>query len=219
MSAGKRFKFNGSSFGVGTSFGTAKTISAITKANPAVVSATAHGFVLGTVVRLNNIDGMTQLDGGIYPVDNPMTGDFEIPVDSTNYDVLVVGIPAPAAEPYVFSEFCELTGVNQQDAGADQIEVSTICSTAKEFEQGLSDSGSLQLDFNWAGNEAVQLAIQAAKKAGTALPFKVTFPGTGGFAIMVGTIQSTSFQGQVNGVWTASATIKLSGEVYVLESA
>ncbi len=36
---------------------------------------------------------------------------------------------------------------------------------------------------------------------------------------MVGTVQQTSMQGSVNGVWTGSATIKLSGEVFVLEAA
>ena len=52
-----------------------------------------------------------------------------------------------------------------QSGGADQYDASTICSDAKEFEQGLSDSGTLQLDFNWAGNQAVQTAIRNAGRS------------------------------------------------------
>ena len=32
---------------------------------------------------------------------------------------------------------------------------------------------------------------------------------------MLGYVQSMSFAGQVNGVWTASATIKLTGNIFV----
>lgn len=219
MSSGKRYKFNGSTFGVQTGLGSPKTITGITAADPPVVSATAHGFVLGSVVRFDNIGGMTELEDQIYPVDNPASGNFEIPIDGSGYTAFSAGSPAAIATPLTFSAFCELTGVNQQDGGADEIEVSTICSTAKEFEQGLSDSGTLQLDFNWAGNEAVQTAIREAKLSGDQLAFRVTFPGDGGFVIMIGTVQSSSFQGAVNGVWTASATIKLTGEIYVIPSA
>lgn len=218
MSSGKRYKFNGSTFGVQTGLGASKTVTGITNADPGVVSSTAHGFVTGDVVELSSIEGMTEVNGNLYAVDNEASGSFELAAtDTTDYGTFEAGSPADGiARPVTFGSFCELTGANQQDAGADQIEVSTICSDAKEFEQGLSDSGTLQLDFNWAGNETVQAALRTAKVSGDKLAFKVTFPGTGGFAIMIGTVQQTSFQGQVNGVWTASATIKLSGQVYVL---
>ena len=217
MSQGKRYKFNGSQFKVQTGFGAAKTITGITQADPPVVSSTAHGFVTGDVVKVSSVQGMVELNGYLYPVDNEASGSFELAgADSTDYTAFATGSPANGiAEPVTFSSFCELTGANQQDAGADTIEVTTICSDAKEFEQGLSDSGTLQLDFNWAGNETVQTALREAKISGEQLAFKIVFPGTGGIVIMIGTVTSTSFQGAVNGVWTASASIKLTGEVFV----
>jgi hypothetical protein len=221
MSTGKRYRFYGSSFEVQTGFGSAKTVTAITAADPPVVSAAAHGFTLGDVVKLANIDAPTQLDDGVYPVDNPLTGSFELAgVDGSAYDAFDAGSPNATATPVTFSEFCELTGVNQQDGSADQEEVSTICSTAKEFEQGLADSGTLQLDFNWAGNETVQAALRAGRRSGDQLAFRVTMPGTGGSVIMIGTVQQTSFSGSTGqSVWKASATIKLSGDIFVLEAA
>jgi len=219
MSSGKRYKFNGSQFKVQTGFGVAKTITGVTLAEPPVVSSTAHGFVTGDVVRINDLVTPTGLEGNLYPVDNEASGTFELAGgDTTGGTAFAGGSPLATASPVTFTTFCELTGANQQDAGADTIEVTTICSTAKEFEQGLSDSGTLQLDFNWAGNEAVQAALRAAKLSGDQVAFKIIFPGTGGIVIMIGTVTSTSFQGAVNGVWTASASIKLTGEVFVFEA-
>lgn len=218
MSKGKRYKFNGSTFKVQTALGSAQEITGITQADPAVVSSAAHGNVTGDVVKMTiDAGSMSQLDGNLYVVDNEVSGSYELSgVDSTGYDAFAAGSPYDYARRVTFSNFCELTGANQQDAGADQVEVTTICSTAKEFEQGLSDSGTLQLDFNWAGNETVQAALRAAKLSGDQLAFKITFPGTGGTVIMIGTVTATSFQGAVNGVWTASASVKLTGEIFVL---
>jgi len=216
--AGKRYKFNGSTFGVQTGFGAQKTITAISQADPAVVAIAAHGYALGTVGEISSVQGMTEINDSLYVVDNPNSGDFELAkTDTTGYTAFVTGSPANGIfKPVTFSSFCELTGANQQDAAANQIEVSTICSTAKEFEQGLSDSGSLTLDYNYAGLETVQAALEAAKESGDEVAFKITFPGNGGYLIMIGTVQQTGVQGQVNGVWTASCTIKLSGPKYIL---
>ena len=66
MSAGKRYKFNGSTFKVQTALGTAQEITAITKADPAVVSSTAHGNVTGDVVKMTiDADSMSQLNGNL----------------------------------------------------------------------------------------------------------------------------------------------------------
>ncbi|MEO8630199.1 MAG: phage tail tube protein [Betaproteobacteria bacterium] len=218
MSAGKRYKFNGSTFSVQTALGASKTVTGITQANPGVVSSTAHGFVTGDAVELSSVSGMTQVNGKLFAVDNEVSGSFELAgTDTTGYDAFVTGSPADGiARPVTFSQFCELTGVNQQGGAADQIEVSTICSTAKEFEQGLSDSGTLSLDFNWAGLETVQAAITAANISGALLAFKVVMPGTGGIVLMFGTVTTTSFSGAVNGVWKGTASIKLSGPIFVL---
>jgi len=217
MASGKRYKFNGSTFQVQTGFAATKTISAITKANPGVVSSPAHGLLLGAVGKIAAVVGMTELNGGLYVVDNPVTGTFELAgTDTTNYSTYTSG---GTFAPVTFSSICELTGVNQQDDTADEIEVSTICSTAKEFEQGLSGSGTLQIDYNFAPNEAVQAAVRSAKLSGTAIAFKITLPNSGGNLVMFGTVQQSSFTGGVNGVWTGSSTIKLTGPIFVLAGA
>jgi len=86
MSAGKRFKFQGTTLQVSTGVGAAKTITGITQENPAVIAAAAHGFVLGDVARIAAVVGMTEINGQLAVVDNPEAGDFEAAnIDASGY--------------------------------------------------------------------------------------------------------------------------------------
>lgn len=214
MAQGLRYKFQGSSFSVQTALQATKTISAITAANPPVVTSTAHGYLDNDVVKILAVLGMTQLNGNLYVVDNPVANTFELTgVAAAGYTPYTSG---GTAQKVTFSEFCELTSFNQQDASADEIDVTTICSTAKEFEVGLSDAGSLSLEYNYAGAEAVQTALRAAKIGGDIIAFKLMLPNSGGLLVMLGSVQSQGISGGVGGVLEGTATIKLTGEIYVL---
>ena len=68
-----------------------KTISAVTKANPAVVTATGHGYTNGDEVIITAIVGMTELNGKRFKVANKATNTFELQslagvnINSTNF--------------------------------------------------------------------------------------------------------------------------------------
>lgn len=66
----------------GLSYDNPLTISAATKANPVVVTATAHGFSNGDKVYISEVEGMTQLNGHSFVVANKATDTFEL----TNQD-------------------------------------------------------------------------------------------------------------------------------------
>jgi len=69
----------------------ADTISAITKANPGVVTATAHGLANGDYVLLTVL-GMFQLDGRVARVANQAANTFELEgIDTTLYDTFASG--------------------------------------------------------------------------------------------------------------------------------
>lgn len=214
MAAGKRLKFQGSKLQVSTGVSAGKTITGISATDPAVVTATAHGLLLGAVGRITGVVGMTEVNSNVYVVDNPETNDFELAgVNATGYVPYASG---GSFAPLTFTDFCELTGVDQQDGTTDEIDVTTICSTAKEFETGLADSGTLTLNYNFAPNTPVQSAFLAAKKAGDEVSIRITFPNGGGTIVMVGSVTQSSFSGAVSGVWTGSTSLKLSGEIFVL---
>jgi len=55
-----------------------KTITAITKANPAVVTATSHGYSDGDHVWINSVVGMTEVNSRRFTVANKTTNTFEL---------------------------------------------------------------------------------------------------------------------------------------------
>jgi Flp pilus assembly protein TadG len=71
--------------------GTAKTISAATKARPVVITSNNHGFSNGDVVWISGAGGMTQLNNKAYEVRNKTSDTFELytlsgsRVDGRNY--------------------------------------------------------------------------------------------------------------------------------------
>tara|TARA_Y100001956_G_C4128214_1_gene191626 strand:+ start:3694 stop:6234 length:2541 start_codon:yes stop_codon:yes gene_type:complete len=63
-----------------------KTITAITKANPAVVTASSHGYNNGDEVYITAVAGMIQLNGRWFTVANKTTNTFELSgVNSSDY--------------------------------------------------------------------------------------------------------------------------------------
>ncbi len=63
------------------------TITGATVANPVVVTATAHGFADGDEIRINDVLGMTELNGNKYLVANQAANTFELnDFDGTNID-------------------------------------------------------------------------------------------------------------------------------------
>ena len=64
---------------------TDKTISAITKANPGVVTATSHGYSNGDHVIISSVGGMVEVNGKTFKVANVTTNTFELQnVDGQN---------------------------------------------------------------------------------------------------------------------------------------
>jgi hypothetical protein len=214
MAQGKRFKWQGSSVQIQTGFSATKAVTGISKANPGVVTATAHGILDGQVFRVAGVTGMTEVNDALYVASGVTANTVALTdTNTTNYATYVSG---GTLAPATYSDFCELTGFDQEDGTAEEIDVTTICSTSKEFEVGLADSGSVTLSYNYAGAETAQAALRAAKLSGETISLIVTLPKSGGRLVMFGVVQSQSLNGGNGGVWTGSAQIKLSGKLYAL---
>lgn len=72
-----------------------KAITAITKANPGVVTATAHGFSDGDKVFIFNVGGMTEINFTIQTVANKTANTFEVE-DTTSFTAYTTGGTANA---------------------------------------------------------------------------------------------------------------------------
>lgn len=61
-------------------------ITGVTNANPAVVTSTAHGYSNGDIVTINNVQGMTQLNGNTYTVAGVAANTYQLSgIDSTGF--------------------------------------------------------------------------------------------------------------------------------------
>lgn len=70
---------------------TIRTITAITNANPGVVTSASHGFSNGDRVFISGVIGMTQVNDLQFPVANVATNTFELDVDTSAYSAYSSG--------------------------------------------------------------------------------------------------------------------------------
>lgn len=98
----------------GISYNEPISITGITRANPAVVTAPAHGLSNGDTVYLNDIVGMTELNFGTFTVANVTTNTFEL--DSTDSSAYTAYREEGSAYKYVstFTGLSHLEGKEVQ---------------------------------------------------------------------------------------------------------
>src|SRR3972149_11585574 len=114
MSSGRRFKFQGSTIAVVTEFGAdspSKAITAITRADPAVVTSAAHGLTTGDVIRITGVVGMTEVNDEAFIIVKVTDNTFQlVDTDSTGYGTYTANGSIDEAS---FSHWCEPSGYNR----------------------------------------------------------------------------------------------------------
>ena len=150
----------------------AKTITAITKANPAVATSTAHGYTNGDVVILT-VQGMWQADTKTVRVANVTANTFELEgCDSTNFDAFQSGSAQAITFGTTFSTIGDFT-----TSGGDfeMIDITTIHDTNKKTIPGASSAIECSGNFNWDPSDLGQVAMKAASEARVLRAMKVQF--------------------------------------------
>ena len=103
----------------------AKTITAITKANPGVLTSNSHGFSNGDEVFVDSIGGMTELNGRNYRVANATTNTFTLTdlfgnaMNTTSFTTYTSGGTATeiyeTATPYAEADLFDIRFVQSAD--------------------------------------------------------------------------------------------------------
>lgn len=84
-------QFTNFAFGDGTTGSQTALITGITNATNAVVTSTNHGLVSGTTIIINDVSGMTQVNGNSYLITVIDANTFSIGVNSTAFGVYTSG--------------------------------------------------------------------------------------------------------------------------------
>jgi hypothetical protein len=105
--------------------GSAKTITAVTKANPGVITSNSHGFSDGEEIYITGVGGMTQLNDRNYIVDNATTNTFTltdlfgVAIDTTAFTTFTSGGTADKiyqiSTPYVEADLFTLRYAQSAD--------------------------------------------------------------------------------------------------------
>lgn len=151
---------------------TADTITAITKANPAVLSAAAHGWSNGDVIVLD-ISGMAELDGQAVRVANITAGTAELEgIDSTNFGTFTSGTAQKVA---TWNTFSLATAMNVDEQSVDEIDVTTLLDTQRKIAYGLLSAVKGSFNALWEATDTALVNLRAATKAKSPRVFRVTF--------------------------------------------
>ena len=103
------------------------SITAITKANPAVVTATNHGFINGDVVKFASIGGMTELNGTTKTVANKSDNTFELSgTDSSGFTTYTSGGTATTATRVIIHDVLGMTEINNREVFAKYASDTTV---------------------------------------------------------------------------------------------
>lgn len=188
----------------------AKTLTAITKANPGVASSTAHGYSNGDYVLLS-VQGMYQVDSMVVRVAGVTADTFQLEgVDTTNYDTFSSG----SAYKITFgTTLSTATSLNGSGGDFDFIDTTTIHGNAKTQMPGLANPATYSFDNIWDVADAGLIAMKQASDEQDTRCFKFTF-GTGGQIMVFNGYVGASLLpgGQAQQLVTTSAVITMFGK-------
>lgn len=200
----------GSTLAISGSAGTAKNVTGLTLGFPTIVQSTAHGFSNGDIVTFASLTGNTTLNGNTYVVKNVTTNTFAVDADTTGGSAWVSG---GTATPVTWTTIGNMTSFKGFDGQANEIDVTNMASTAKEYRLGLQDFGHFTFDCDRDFSDVGQIAFDAAKRAGTIKSFKLTLPN-GKTATFSGFVRNSPLDGSVDAVVkTAGVSIRVTGDV------
>jgi Ubiquitin-activating enzyme E1 FCCH domain/Phage tail tube protein, TTP len=216
MSQGLRYKWHGSHISILRNYDAdspSHAITSVTNADPAVVTSAAHGLEDGDVIYITGVVGMIELNARAFIVDVVTSSMFSLHgVDSTNYATYTSG---GLFDVGVWSEFCELTSWARTGASKTQIDATSICSDATEYEVGLPGQGTVAINYNFAElTSTAQVALRAWDDSGDMMGVKVQLPGNGGTITRLGFVQQLNDAAANGAIWTGSGTILLTGKAF-----
>lgn len=184
-----------------------KTITSVTKANPAVVSVAAHGGAAGDPVYIPSVTGMPEFPAGWYVMGAVAAGTFTINLDTTAY---VAAGTAGTIQQYTMQKMCEAKNFNSSNPSRPEIDSTGMCDTVTTFEAGLQSLGTISISANQLPQGAVQKALRGYDQTGETFPVRVNYPNpsVNGAYMVPCFVQNMNFSGAVNGIWGAEGSFK-----------
>lgn len=156
---------DGTTIYLGTTFGTPVSITAISNAAQAVVTAAGHGLSAGDIIIVKS--GWQRISERCFRVANPLASTFELEgMDTSDTSVFPVGTSAGSATKVL--TFTQITQVlNLTTSGGDQ-QFANVSPLESDFETQIPTGTSAQSVAMDIGDDPTLAGYQALKKAADA---------------------------------------------------
>jgi len=197
---------------ISTSTAAPATISACTIGNPAIVTATSHGFVNGDRITIASVVGtMATSINTVWTVMYKTTNTFAIALDTTGLTYTSGG----TATGSTYTAIANIRTITDIESGsASEIDVTNLASVAKEKRLGLVDNGSFSLACHHSNADPGQAAAQARRLDGVQANFKIILPtGTTPTASFAGFVKKFGKSLGVDGVVESTIEVTISGAI------
>ncbi len=160
---------------VATAFGTAKSVTAVSKAKPGVATSSSHGLVNGTIGYFDTLVGMSEIDGMAISVANTAANTFELQkVDTTNYTAFTSGNFNPVQ---TWKTLAAATSLQVGGGDASKQDVTTLLDVVRQEENGLLAAQTVSIgSFVEASSSDAADAVDAAALSNSYLIFRATWP-------------------------------------------
>lgn len=185
-------------------------ITAITKASPAVVTAT-NTLVNGEYVLLA-VQGMSQLDGRVFRVAAASGANFTLEgEDSTLYDTFSAS-GSTFAKVTLGTSITTATTISSSGGDFDFLDTTTIHQNVKTQVPGLPSPASFSMDNIWDVSDAGLLAMKVAADNQGQRVFRFTFGAGGQVMIFNGYVGASLLPGgTAQGLVTTKTVITMFG--------
>lgn len=159
---------------VGKTEGAAKTVTAVTLANPGVATSTAHGLATKSVGYFYNVAGMVNLEGQAVRLGTVATDTFGLEdIDTTDYPAFTSGTFIPVT---AWSTLSKATSIAEGGGEADKLNATVLLDNIRQERNGLlaAETMTIGLLAESLASEALQIVRRAARDSDL-LVFRVTW--------------------------------------------
>lgn len=162
---------------VGITEGTPKTVTAISKASPSgLISAAAHGLANGSVGYMDDVVGMSQIDGQAIRVDldgSPSSGSFFAEtINTSEFEDFTSGVFVPVT---AWATLAQSTQYQLGGGAAKTEDASTLLDTTEKLETLKLAAETVTIDVRSLTEDNLALAkIRSVARAIDRLVFRIT---------------------------------------------
>lgn len=188
-------------------------ITAITQANPGVVTTgSAHGWSNGSFVLLI-VQGMSQVNGRVFRITSASGSVFTLEGENTTNYSAFSATGSTAALITFGTTLTTATTISASGGGFDTIDTTTIHDLQRSSIAGLAQETAFEFDNVWDVADAGLIAMRAAYLAQGNRAFRFTFGAGGQIMVFNGAVAANLLpQGEAQGLVTTPARISLQGE-------